>query len=311
MHIGIIGVGRVGKAIAYTLIHEHYVTELSLVDVVPKLTKTFAEELRHVAAGLGKDVSIYSYESSSDVSGADIILITAGKPRTADMTRRDLVRTNAKIMKGVAEEIFPNNKEARYVIIANPVDAMATLFKSLTKASYVISSGTHLDTLRFKAELAKTLKVSVASIETYVAGEHGPNSVFLWSLTRIDGIPFDNFLAERGLTVKKREIEFKVKEISREIIAVLGGTCYGPATAFRDIVRAIALSTGRILSIAAPTRIPEIPEEVIVSIPQKVGRTLGYTLLDCLTDEEKEQIYQAGRAIYKTYLEALKVLEKD
>lgn len=60
MHIGLIGVGRVGKAIAYTLIHEHYVTELSLVDIIPRLTETFAEEIRHVAASLGKDIVISS-----------------------------------------------------------------------------------------------------------------------------------------------------------------------------------------------------------------------------------------------------------
>jgi len=310
MHIGIIGVGRVGKAIAYTLIHEHYVTELSLVDIIPNLTKTFAEEIRHVTASLGKDIMINAYERSSDVSGADIVLITAGKPRTADMTRRDLVFTNAKVMKSIAEEIFPNNKKARYVIIANPVDAMATLFKKLTKADYVISSGTHLDTLRFRVELAKALNVPISSVETYVAGEHGPNSVFLWSLTKIDGVPFNDFAAKRRLNVGKREIELRVKEISREIIAVLGGTCYGPAAAFRDIVRAIALNTGRVLSVATPLKIPGVPTEVMVSVPQRVGRTLGYTLLSYLTEEERNQIYRAGRAIYETYTEAIKLLSQ-
>ncbi len=307
MHIAVVGVGRVGKAVAYTLLHEEYVTEMSLADVIPGMTKAFAEELRHAAASLSKDVEIHAYESASDVSGADIVIVTAGRPRTPDISRRDLVDTNAKIMRSVAEEVYPGNKSARFVIVANPVDAMATLFKRATGAEFVISTGTHLDTLRFRAELAKVLQVPVSSVEAYVAGEHGPNAVFLWSLVRVDGVPFDEFVEERGASVSKEQVEKSVKEIARRIIAVLGGTCYGPAAAFRDIVRAIALNTGRVLSIAAPLKAPSVPVEVMVSVPQRVGRTLGYTLFDYLADSEKEAIYKAARAIYETYALALRI----
>ena len=309
MHIGIVGVGRVGRTLAYTLIHENYITELSLVDVVPNLSMLFSEELGHALASLGREISINHYTNPSDMTDADIVLITAGKPRTPDMTRRDLAHVNARIIKDIAERVFPGNKRAKFIVITNPVDAMAMLFKKLTKAEFVISSGTHLDTLRFKVELARTLKVPTRCIETYVAGEHGPNSVFLWSLTRVDGIPLDQFLHEKGISLNTSDIELKVKEIARQIISVLGGTYYGPAAAFRDIVRAIALNTCRILSIASPIKVPGVPEKVMVSVPQKIGRTLGYTLLQYLTDKEKRLIYSAGKAIYETYLDTLKYVE--
>jgi len=311
VHIGIVGVGRVGRALAYTLIHENYITELSLVDIIPNLSMVFSEELRHALASLGREISINHYTNPSDITNADIVLITAGKPRTPDMTRRDLAHVNARIIKDIAESVFPGNKEARFIVVTNPVDAMAMLFKKLTRAEFVISSGTHLDTLRFKVELARTLGVPVRHVETYVAGEHGPNSVFLWSLTRVNGIPLHQFLHEKGISLNTSDVELKVKEIARQIISVLGGTCYGPAAAFRDIVRAIALNTCRILSIASPIKVPDIPEEVMVSVPQKIGRNLGYTLLQYLSDEEKGLIYRAGKAIYETYLSALRHVEQS
>ena len=309
MHIAIVGTGRLGRVIAYTLVQEDYVSELSLVDIVPNLTKALREELKHVLAGIGKDVEIHAYEKPSEVSNADIILITAGKPRTADMTRRELITVNAKIMASIAREIYDNNKHARFIIIANPCDALATLFKKLTNAEFVISSGNHLDSIRFRAELSKRLGVSVREISAFVGGEHGKNSVFPWSLVRIKGLSFDEFIKVHNIKISKTEIEESVREVAREIIRNLGATLYGPAIAFRDIVRSIALNEGRILSIASPFKFPEIPEEVMVNIPRVVNWTLGPTLYDYLTDEEKEKIREAAKVIHETYEIALKVIE--
>lgn len=309
MHVAIIGVGRLGRTIAYTLIQEDYVDELSLVDVVPNLTKSFKEELLHVLAGIIKDVKINAYEKPSEVEEADIVLITAGKPRTANMTRRDLIKVNAKIMASIAKEIYKNNEKARYIIIANPCDALATLFKKLTEAEFVISSGNHLDSIRFRAELSKRLNVRMKDIIAYVGGEHGKNSVFLWSLTRIKGLSFDEYVKKNNIKVDKNEIENSVKDIARQIIANLGATLYGPAIAFRDIVRAIALNLERVLSIASPYKSENIPEEVMVSIPRVVGWTLGPSLFNYLSEEEKEKINEAAKVIYQTYKEALNLIK--
>ncbi len=306
MHLAIVGAGRLGSVIAYTLVHEWYIDEISLVDIKPGLAKTLEEELRHVAASLGRDITFYSHERSSEVSGADIVIIVAGKPRTADMTRRDLAGVNGGIVASIAREIYPHNREARYVIVTNPVDAMATLFKQVTGARYVISTGTHLDSVRFRSEIAKILKVPVSSVEAYVGGEHGPRSVFLWSLTSINGIKFEEYIKKEGIKVSKDAIENSVREVARKIIANLGATLYGPASAFRDIIRAVALNTGHVLSIASPAKFSNIPIEVNVGIPQKVGWKLGYTFYDKLTAGEKKLIEKAARSIYEAYLVALK-----
>ena len=109
---------------------------ITVCDTKKGLAKAFAEELRHVTASLSLDVDIISCERDEDVKGADIILVSAGKPRTpgVKMSRRDLAVQNGQIVKYVAETTTPNNPDAKYVVITNPVDAMAMVCKKYSKA---------------------------------------------------------------------------------------------------------------------------------------------------------------------------------
>lgn len=307
MHIGIIGVGRLGRAVAYTLVHEEYIEELSLVDIVPGVAEAIANELMHVAASLNRDIELHAYSNASEISGAKLLIITAGMARKASMSRRDLAIINAKVMKELAEILPRNNKGARYLIITNPVDAMATLFRVVSKEKYVISSGTYLDSLRFRTELALKLKASLREVEAYVGGEHGPKAVFLWSMTRVRGLSIDDYERRSGVHIPREDIEKAVKEISKFIISKVGATVFGPAAAFRDIVRSIALNLGRVMCIAAPIKFKGIPMEINVSVPRKVGLDLEYTLFDRLSEEERSKIAEAANEIYKTYLTAANV----
>ena len=301
MHIALIGVGRVGQATAFALAHEPYIDELTLVDIAPGLALAVAEEMRHARAGMHIPIEVNAFENVDEFSNADIVVVTAGKPAAPRMGRRVLVETNAKIIKSIAEVVVPQNPGARYVIVTNPVDALATLFQKVSKASYVISSGCHLDTLRFRAELAKQLKVPVNNVEGYVAGEHGPNDVFLWSTVKLGGESFDEHVKKRNLDISKDKIANGVHEITETILEKLGGTMYGPATAFRDIVRAIALNTHSLLSVGIPYKTPEIPEPVHVSIPSKLGMSIGPTIESSLTQEERRGLGEAAKAVHRTY----------
>jgi len=301
LHIAMIGVGRVGQVTAFALAHEPYIHELTLVDVAPKLAWAVAEEMRHARAGMHVPIEVNAFEKVDEISNADIVVVTAGKPAAPRMGRRGLVEANAKIIKSIAEAVVPRNPSARYVIVTNPVDALATLFRKASKANYVISSGCHLDTLRFRAEIAKQLKVPVNNVEGYVAGEHGDNDVFLWSTAQVNGESFDEHVKKRNLNVSKAEIVSAVHENTEAILEKLGGTMYGPATAFREIVRAIALNTHSLLSVGTPYKTAEIPEPVHVSIPLKLGMSIGPTIEHALTQEERRKLGEAAKAIYSTY----------
>lgn len=307
MHVAIIGVGKVGQVTAFTLAHEPYIDELTLVDVKPGLAQTLAEEIRHVAAGMRVPIRINAFERAEEVSNADIVLVTAGKPRTPSINRSDLVTINAKIIRRIANAVVPRNPHAKYVIVSNPVDALATLFQKESNASFVISSGCHLDTIRFRAELAKQLKVRVKSVEGYVAGEHGENAVFLWSTVKIENESLDKYVKKTHVSFSKEEIVNSVKEIAKIIIKNLGGTMYGPAIAFRDIVRAIALNTQSVLSVGTPYKTPETPEHVHISVPLKLGMSTGPTIEHTLTLEERRALGEAAKAVYSTYKMATKV----
>jgi malate dehydrogenase len=311
-HIVVVGNGRIGRPTAYLLMAERLADELSLVDIKPGLSWAFGEELKHAAASMGYDVEINTYEEDEGVSGADLIVVCPGKPRTpgVQMSRRDLVVENAGIINYIAEVMPPRNPGAKFVIVTNPVDAMATLFKKVSKADFVIGTGDHPDTLRFRTKLAMDLGVPVTSVEGFVGGEHGAEAHALWSTVRVEGRPIDDYLKETGKVLDRESVIDYVRSISKRIVDIIGGTEYGPASAFRDIVRSILQDRGETYSISVSNKLPGLPEAVNVSIPIKVGRSLGPNIWNDLTEDERMKIVRAAKAIYENYLIGITAIEK-
>jgi malate dehydrogenase len=311
LHIAQIGTGRVGRPTAYTIMCAELADTLTVCDVKPGLAAAFAEELKHVTASIRLDVEINSCEKDDEVNGADLIFISAGEPRTpgVKMSRRDLSIQNGKIMKHIAEITAPKNPGAKYVVISNPVDAMAMICKKYSKADFVISTGTNLESLRFRSKLARTLAVPVSQVQGWVGGEHGDAAIPLWSTTKITNLPADKYAAAKDAVIPKNEIASYVKSVSKLIVDNIGGTEYGPAASFRDIAKAIIKNTNEILSIAAPAKFEGIPETVFVGIPTQLGRSIGASLCDALSPQEKDGIKEAAKAIYQTYQVATNSLE--
>ena len=167
----------------------------------------------------------------------------------------------------------------------------------------IVGTGTNLETARFRTILSRELDVPVGMVEAYVGGEHGDAAVPLWSIVRIDGLPLDEYLQRAGRKLDKAKCEDYVKEVSREVIRVLGGTRYGPAGSFVDIVRGIVLNTGKVLSYSRLRKFETTPEPVHVTVPARIARSLGPDLWDLLSEQEKEGIKEAARIIHQTYSE--------
>jgi len=197
-----------------------------------------------------------------------------------------------------------DNPTAWYFVITNPVDAMTTLAnKTAEDKRKIVGTGTNLETARFRTILSRELDVPVGMVEAYVGGEHGDAAVPLWSIVRIDGLPLDEYLQRAGRKLDKAKCEDYVKEVSREVIRVLGGTRYGPAGSFVDIVRGIVLNTGKVLSYSRLRKFETTPEPVHVTVPARIARSLGPDLWDLLSEQEKEGIKEAARIIHQTYSE--------
>ncbi|MCD6514605.1 MAG: malate dehydrogenase [Candidatus Asgardarchaeia archaeon] len=309
VHIAVIGTGRVGQAVAYTLIFERYVDKLTLVDIKPKIAEMTKEELYHACAAHGFDITIEACEHSEFVEDADLIVISAGFPRKPGMTRRDLADENAKIIHNIVTSTFEKNPKAWYFVITNPVDAMATLAYKLTNGErIVVGTGTNLETVRFKTIISRKLNVPLRLVEGFVGGEHGISAVPLWSTVRIDGTPIDVYLENNNKELNKADVESYVKNISMEVIKALGGTRWGPAGSFIEIIRGIILNTGKVLSFAIPRTFSDVPEPVFVTVPGKISRSLNSDIWNELQESEKNQIIEAAKAIYETYLRAYKVV---
>jgi malate dehydrogenase len=311
LHIAQVGTGRVGRPTAYTIMCSNIADELTVCDVKPGLAAAFAEELKHVTASIGLDIEINSCEKDADVAGADIILISAGEPRLPGMkiTRRDLALQNAKIVKQVSEVTVSNNSGAKYVVITNPVDAMAMVCKKYTRADFVISTGTNLESLRFRSNIAQRLGAPVSMVKGWVGGEHGDAAVPLWSTTKVGDVKIDEYIRFKNIDFSQAEVVSYVKEVSRFIIENIGGTEFGPASSFRDIVKAIAMNSGEIIPISSPIRILGISQMPFVGLPVHLGSTVGSSLYDELSQNEQKGIDEAAKAIYQTYLTAIEDLE--
>lgn len=303
MHIAQIGTGRVGRPTAHAIMTAKLADVMTVCDTKSGLAKAFAEELRHVAASLELDIEIIACAKDEEVAGADIIIISAGKPRPPGikMSRRDLAIQNGRIVKYVAESTAPHNPSAKYVVITNPVDAMAMVCKKYSEAEFVISTGTNLETLRFRSRLAQTLEVPVSTVRGWVGGEHGKNAVILWSTVRVNEIPLKTHLEEKEKTLEKTAIDSYMKGVSKTIIDNIGGTEFGPAASFRDITRAITNNTNEIIPIAAPQEFEDLPEPVFVSIPRRLGKKVGNSIYAALSPTEKTGIREAAQTIYQNF----------
>jgi malate dehydrogenase len=313
LHIAQIGTGRVGRPTAYTIMCAELADTITVCDTKPGLAKAFAEELRHVTASLRLDVEVIACERDEEVAGADVILVSAGKPRTpgVQMSRRDLAVQNGQIVKYVAETTAPNNPGAKYVVITNPVDAMAMVCKKYSKAEFVISTGTNLESLRFRSGLAIALKVPVSTVEGYVGGEHGKGATILWSTVKVNGIPLNEYVKSTRKTVNEAEIDSYVKSVSKVIIDNIGGTEFGPAASFRDIVRAIVKNSNELLPVATPLKLNGLSELVFVSVPRRLGSSIGGSIYDILSTKEKTEIADAAEAICQTYDTTVEAIEKN
>ncbi len=279
VNIAVIGVGRVGLAVASLLLLERFVDSLLIVDIARDVLRAAEEELRHVAAATSADVKFSFMEDSSELSECDIIVVTAGRPRTSEKSRRELAGTNAKIIKSIATSTKDKNPDATYIVVTNPVEVMAYLMWSMLREARVIGTGTWVDTIRLRAYISKRLGVPVSHICGYVIGEHGERPIILSETLTIKGRKIGAYVRDcREFLNKIREY---LTEVSKVVIKGRGGTEFCPAFATVDIIRAIALREGQLLTVS-------YPEELAASYTYVVGAEIRGMCM--ATEDELKQL---------------------
>ena len=248
--IALIGAGNIGGTMAH-LCALKGLGDVVLYDVIDGLPQGKALDLLQSAPIENFDAEITGTTKYEDIAGADVCIVTAGIVRKPGMSRDDLLGTNSKIMRQVAEGIKTYAPSSLVIVITNPLDAMVTLAKRVTgfPKNRVVGQSGILDSSRYRTFLAEELKVSVASVSAVVLGGHGDDMVPVRSSCQLSGVPIEKVISGQRLD----EIEARVRSAGGEIISLLktGSAFYSPASAAVRMAEAYLMDKKEILPCAA------------------------------------------------------------
>ncbi len=289
MKAGVIGVGKLGGAIAFGLAREVIADEIVLVDAVKDLAWAQAEDIRHGLAG--PRMPHITEGAIKDLAHADVLVVAAGQGRKPGQTRLDLLQANTRVVAEVGRAIARVASDATLVVLTNPVDVMTTIAWRATgfPSERVLGSGALLDSVRLRMILADRLRVEPSEVEAVVLGEHGNRAVPIFSRARIRGKPVSLSLSERTA------IERTLREVSGRIIDVKGGTAFGPAGTTIDLIRALIGSRPTTLPASVILRGQYGAKDIAMGAPAVLGNGRVLEVEDWpLSDEERTAMAAAA-----------------
>lgn len=275
--IGIIGSGYVGSTAAYAMVMRGVGREIVLVDLNHKRAEAEANDIFHaVPFAHPHNVIAGDY---ADLSGARVVVITAGVNQKPGESRLELLARNAGVFRQIVPNVLQHAPDAVLVVATNPVDIMthytAKLAAEQSVPSHrVLGSGTTLDTARFRTLLGRHLGVDAQHVHAYVIGEHGDSEVLPWSLVTVGGMPLDEFCQRQGIALNdeiRSTIDEQVRRAAYQIIEGKGATYYGIGSALARIVDAILRDQRAILTVCTPRASIAGIDDVTVALPHLVG----------------------------------------
>jgi L-lactate dehydrogenase len=296
--VGIVGCGRVGATIAYTLMLDGTVTDLVLFDLDKKRTDGEKLDLEHGLPLLDK-VKIEAAKNYKDLKDCGIIIITAGMAQKQGESRLDLVQKNSQIIGDIIKNLNKTNKSAILIMVTNPVDVLTYVANNLTKnkkRNLIFGTGTLLDTLRFRYYLGEKIKVNSKNIHAYVLGEHGDNSFPVCGGAMVGGEKLLNFPGISHRVINEAYI--KTRSAAAEIINRKGATYYGIAVTVSKIVEAILSDAKTIFPLSVCLNGEYGVKNVALSVPCQLGMNGIEKILKIeLSKKEKEKLMKAASVL--------------
>jgi malate dehydrogenase len=295
--ISVIGAGMVGGTVAQLLAQRNY-ADLVLVDIVDGIPQGKALDLEEAGPVLGYDTRITGTTGYEETSDSQVVVITSGIARKPGMSRDDLLRTNAGIVRSVTEQVIRSSPNAILLVVSNPLDAMChvALEASGFPRERVIGQAGVLDSARFRTFIAQELDVSVEDVSAFVLGGHGDSMVPLSRYSTVAGIPITELIAPERLL----EIERRTADGGAEIVSLLktGSAYYAPAASVVDMVDAIMLDKKRVVSASVLLQGEYGIENLFVGVPVKLGGSgLEQIFEITLTDQERDALYASARSV--------------
>jgi malate dehydrogenase len=307
--VSIIGAGMTGATAAHWLA-ERELADLVLVDVLEGMPQGKALDLQEALPVIGKDVVVVGSNGYEATAGSDIVVITAGLPRKPGMSRDDLLVTNAGIVRNAVVESVKYSPNAIFVVLTNPLDAMAYLAMKVGNLppNRVVGQAGVLDSARMRAFVAMELGVSVENVQCYVLGGHGDEMVPLTVHSNVAGIPLREILSPDKLEA----IVNRTRKGGGEIVNLLktGSAFYAPAVAIAQMVEAILKDKHLIVPAAAYLTGQYNLKDIFFGVPVQLGRSGVERIFEYTLDaDETAAMKESAEAVRQT-LEALGKLVK-
>src|SRR5271157_3081066 len=274
MKVGIIGAGAVGSACLLSMVMRGSVREVVLVNRDRKRAQGVVTDVQYGAV-LSPPITVRDGDYS-DLAGSSVVMITAGvnekgggaTDRSDPVGRLRLLDANAAIFQDIVPQIHQFAPDALILVVTDPPDALADVVRLLGHER-VLSTGTSLDTLRFRFHLGKRLNVSPSDVEALVLGEHGASEVFLWSSARVGGRKvLDLFGESPAPQTMREELEHEVRYANITVIEGIGASQYGIGMVSARLAEIILRNERAVIPIGSY----QAAYGVTLSVPSVLGR---------------------------------------
>jgi malate dehydrogenase len=271
--------------------------DIVLVDIKEGLPQGKALDINQMGAVLGYEPNVVGSNRYDESAESDVVVITAGVPRTGDMSRDDLVSTNETIVAQVVEATTVQSPEAILIIVSNPLDAMCHVAKSVSgwPKQRVFGMAGILDTARFSTFIAWETGASVKDVTAMVLGGHGDQMVPVVSATTVGGVPLRRLASEDAIHAM---VERTAKG-GGELVKLLGTSAwYAPGAAAAQMVDAIMLDEKRVLPSTAYLEGEYGIEGLYMGVPVKLGRAGIEAVIELeLSEDEQTMLNESADAV--------------
>lgn len=311
--ISLIGAGQIGGTLAL-LAGLKELGDVVLFDVVDGVPQGKSLDIAEAAPVLGFDAKFLGANDYAPIADSDVVIVTAGKPRTPGMSRDDLIGTNTKVMQAVGEGIKKYCKDAFVICVTNPLDAMVGVLQEVSALpkNKVVGMAGVLDSARFRCFLAEEFNVSVEDVTAFVLGGHGDTMVPLTRYSTVAGIPLPDLVKMGWSTQDKIEkIVTRTRNGGGEIVALLktGSAFYAPAASAIEMAESYLRDKRRVLPCAAYMNGEYGVKGIYVGVPVIIGKNGVEKIIEIQMDAAEKSMFDKSVAAVQELVKVTKEIQ--
>jgi len=287
--ITIIGSGKVGGDAALFTALKKLDDQILLLDIAEGLPQGEAMDINHALSELGIDVEVRGSNDYSEMRGSDIVVVVAGSGRKPGMTRMDLLKTNAGIVKSVVENVKAYAGDSLIIPVTNPLDPMAYIAYKVSgfERGRVFGMGGMLDLSRFRQFIHEATGFSRDSIRALVVGEHGENMIPLPRFSSVSGIPLTSILSKERLD----DIFQSTRGVAARVIELKGATVHAPGNAVSAMIESVVRDQRQVVPVATYLDGEYGHSDVTIGVPAAIGKNGVEKIIELDFNGEEKQMF--------------------